>query len=132
MSDTFEWRDEYSVGIDILDAQHKYMFEQGNSITAVHPEETQKLIVNLYRYVMQHFATEEAHMRAIGYPLAEEHLQQHEFIIEQLNDISTGFEPTAHNTTKLKVFFLNWLTTHILQEDKKYFEFSRTTPSPLK
>ena len=127
MTKTFEWSDEYSVGVEVLDTQHRFMFEQGNRITELQPEETKQLIINLYRYVMQHFATEEAHMKAIGFPGADSHREKHEFIIEQLNQMTNGFEPNARNTLKLKLFFFNWLTSHIQHEDKKYFDFANVT-----
>ncbi|MBN2717386.1 MAG: hemerythrin family protein [Deltaproteobacteria bacterium] len=127
MSDTFEWKDEYCVGEEILDNQHKYMFEQGNRITTLQPEETKRLIIDLYRYIMQHFTTEEAHMTAIGYPGVDKHRQQHEFIIDQLDKMLSGFIPDPRNTLKLKLFLFNWLTTHILREDKKYFDFANAT-----
>lgn len=125
MTADFDWKEEYSVNVPILDYQHKYMFELGKKLVTVRPEETKKLIVDLYRYIMQHFTTEEKHMEAIGFPGAVKHRELHESIIEQLNVLTTGFEPNERNTLKIKLFLFNWLTTHILKHDKQYFHFSQ-------
>ena len=124
MADTFEWKDEYSVGIDMLDTQHQHMFELGNRITSLKPDETKQLITELHRYALRHFSTEEAHMKEIGYPETKRHRQQHEAIIENLNRMTAEFVPDERHTLKLKLFFFNWLTTHILQDDKLYVDFS--------
>ncbi|MBN2341074.1 MAG: bacteriohemerythrin [Deltaproteobacteria bacterium] len=123
MTTDFEWKEEYSVDVPLLDNQHKYMFEQGKKISHLQPEQTKKLVVDLYRYIMQHFTAEEAHMKEIEFPELEEHRRLHENIIDQLNQMTTGFEPSERNTLKLKLFIFNWLQTHILKHDKKYFEF---------
>ena len=120
----FEWQDEYCTGIDILDTQHKRMFELGNSITSLKPEETRQLITELYRYALEHFSTEEDHMKKIAYPEMMRHRQQHEAIIEKLNQMTANFIPDERHTLKLKVFFFNWFTTHILKEDKRYVDFA--------
>jgi hemerythrin len=121
----FKWRDEYSVGVEVLDDQHRQMFELAERMISVQPEETRKLIVELYRYVAQHFAVEESHMKAIGYPDFDVHRRQHEQLIENLNGMTRGFVPTARTTLKLKMFFFDWLRSHILKSDRKYFEFAR-------
>lgn len=124
MATDFEWKEEYSVGVPLLDTQHKFMFEQGRKLTHLKPEQTKKLVVDLYRYILQHFTAEENHMKEIGFPQLDQHRAFHEHIVGQLTEMTTNFEVNERATLKLKLFFFNWLVSHIQKQDKKYFNFA--------
>ena len=121
----FVWDDNYSVGNPEIDQQHKKLFELGNGIPdLVNTVDIKQTIMDLYRYTREHFTNEEAMMRRIGFPLYAEHKILHEDLITQLNEVSSGPFDTDESVLKFKMFFYDWLTEHVLTQDRKYFEFS--------
>ncbi len=127
----FFWKDDYSLGIEAIDAQHKELFVIANKVLALNPESLRNkdyepdremlkgVLHHLYDYVKRHFHDEEEYMRQIGYPELPHHIQTHEHIINEMNVLLKQ----SPNLRKLEidlVHFLNqWIVTHIMDEDKK-------------
>jgi hemerythrin len=126
MAITFEWNDSYTVGNEEIDKQHKYLFELGNRLPEVADEDgIHHLIMDLFKYTREHFATEEEMMRSIGYPNLDEHIQLHDDLISKLSTISENEFTTDAEIYKFKEFVYLWLSKHILEEDNKYFVFNQ-------
>jgi len=121
MGIVFIWSDEYTVGNEELDNQHRYMFDLGNKIQSAKPSEARAYVMALYKYVTAHFTKEEEHMKSMGFPGIAEHQIIHENLITTLNDLAQGFQPEMLN--ELITFLHNWLINHILNDDKQYFDF---------
>lgn len=120
----FIWSDEYSVGNEVLDNQHKYLLELGNKIQTADVGQARAFVMELYKYIRVHFTREEAHMKAIGFPGLDEHKEQHEHLITDLNALSQDFVPEKLDA--LIAFLHTWLVNHVLHEDKAYFRFARS------
>jgi hemerythrin-like metal-binding protein len=86
------------------------------------PEVT-RTIMGLYKHTRQHFDTEEQHMNAIGYQKLEQYRELHNGLISGLNDLIEKPINTNMGLEGLKKFVYNWIIDHILNHDKKYFEF---------
>ena len=75
-------------------------------------------------YTKFHFKSEEDYMRKINYPDLSDHLKLHENFIAQLdeydNDMRNGDLVLG---TRIIKTMQEWLTEHILTEDKKYALF---------
>jgi len=124
MSIQFVWEDKYSVGNPDIDNEHKEMFALGNKLPEISSEkEVKSLIMRLYKYVRVHFTHEEEMMKAIGFPLLEEHTSLHGDLLSQLNKISSQPLDTDEALWKFKKFVYDWLISHIMNEGQKYFEF---------
>ena len=79
----FQWTQDMSVHNDVIDAQHKELFEKLSEVL-------QKIIADDYdnavddmvnffeKYMNGHLVYEEAYLREMNYPHLEEHHQQHE------------------------------------------------------
>lgn len=129
MFDIFTWSDDYSVGVSAIDAQHRSLFELGNRLATVPLIESKGVVIEMFAYIRKHFSSEENHMREIGYPKLNEHKSLHDKLISDLNkSISTGIT-TEDEFTAFKSFIYDWLTNHIMVEDKKYFDYSRIKQS---
>ena len=68
-----KWDNEYSIHSDIIDAQHKKLFEiaekAGTLISKqVDSKEIKKILAELFEYMKVHFRDEEQYMDSIGYP----------------------------------------------------------------
>ena len=65
-----KWKDEYSVGIDVIDEQHKKLFEISEVLAnAIEINEIKDILLFLENYMEFHFNTEEALMKKYGYTL---------------------------------------------------------------
>lgn len=71
------WSEDYATGIDIIDEQHKKLFElfaQVDSMTHTGSEDDIRYIVKqLLDYAISHNSFEEGLMEEAGYPMASSH-----------------------------------------------------------
>ena len=124
------WKDEYLIGNELIDNQHKALFLNAtdNLLQAIcNPGEYMERhnIVNslnfLKEYAVQHFRDEEEFQLSIGYPGYKEHKAQHVKLAEDVMKyekilVQSDF---AHiNVKKFLAFVLRWLMVHVSQEDK--------------
>jgi hemerythrin-like metal-binding protein len=124
MAGQFLWEDRYSLGDEKIDDQHKWMFNLANQLPKVSDKENVKIIVlELYKYIREHFSYEEKIMKSAEYPLFSEHKQLHDKVIKQLNAISSSSFKSDKDLYKFKKFLFDWLVEHIMHEDKKYSNF---------
>lgn len=126
MSNEFKWSDEYSVGVEEIDAQHKTLFELlGKLQQAIHAKHGSaaciEILDELVAYTKVHFTLEESLMRLSHYPDLEAHQKRHR---ELVTEVEAMYEK-IHNgggaiSFELLHFLRNWLTKHILSEDMRY------------
>ncbi|MFA7300837.1 MAG: bacteriohemerythrin [Candidatus Shapirobacteria bacterium] len=123
-----QWEDSYSVGVKVIDDQHKKMFETINKLIdalATVPTKAQvdEIIADLILYKKFHFETEEKYFGEFNYENREEHKLKHqefnvkldELVLKNGNDsITLAFE--------LVNFLEDWLINHLMTEDQKYVE----------
>jgi hemerythrin len=103
----------------------------GNEIQNIQLSEVTRTIMNLYKHTRQHFDTEEQHMKAIGYPKLEQHRELHNGLISGLNNLIEKPINTNLGLEGLKKFVYNWIIDHILNHDKKYFDFYQEQARPI-
>ncbi|MBF0400923.1 MAG: hemerythrin family protein [Magnetococcales bacterium] len=131
------WKAEYSLGIEPIDDQHRRLFDLfGQMMDAIHHDKAEEMIdkifVQLRGYVISHFRFEERLMRAGGYVEQEGHENLHDKIRESLCEFRARFlksqdEQSRHSVIdEVVVFLTQWLTGHILGEDKKYVPYLDT------
>lgn len=123
-----EWKESYSVGIELIDSQHKHLFSLGNSALELiksdssldKSQEIIQLIDDLIQYTKFHFSSEESYMLKINFPLYNSHKEEHNTFIRKINSIDvTNLSVNQHKQiTDLVSFLLNWILTHILENDK--------------
>lgn len=123
-----EWKESYSVGIELIDSQHKHLFNLGNSALELikndssldKSQEIIQLIDDLIQYTKFHFSSEESYMININFPLYNSHKKEHNTFIRKINSIDvSNLSVNQHKQiTDLVSFLLNWILTHILENDK--------------
>ena len=125
-TDLFHWSDDFSVGIQEIDEQHKELVDLLNQLhVAIHEhhgsETSRKILDELADYTRTHFAVEESLMRVSNYPEFAAHKQNHEELIGQVialqEKLDTG---KATITFELLHFLKVWLTRHINEADKRF------------
>ena len=121
------WKDSYSIGMDLIDTQHKHLFDIGNQAYTLLKsglqidkyDEIVLIIEDLRSYFKYHFKCEEDYMIKINYPGYEEQKKEHTNFIKKIDALQ------LHNIDKnqqkyiedLLDFIFNWILEHILQKD---------------
>ncbi len=77
-----EWDDKYSVGISIIDEEHKKLFGILNKVIVAKehngtPEELWEVLSEMTNYAHTHFRTEETYMKEFNYPEYQDHKEEH-------------------------------------------------------
>jgi hemerythrin len=123
------WSDDYSVGSELIDSQHKELVGMTNELfrsceeSAGRMASFMKTIHQAVNYAKTHFATEEIFMRKVNYPDYVAHKKEHEdFVNEVLRQVK-NFEMGACSPLEFAFFLKNWLLNHIAISDKKYSPF---------
>lgn len=128
-TDFMEWKDEYSVGLDIIDEEHKRLLALINNVLAANLCRTgtvleRQSLDELLDYTEYHFQREEGLMREHGFPDYEGHKAQHDQMRTQVKLYLKRYEekgreilPEVANHLKL------WLLQHIAGTDKRLAPF---------
>lgn len=118
-----EWTPSLSTGNEVIDEQHKAIFRWLAELDSAASDSRTLFgayaITRLKNYTRNHFAAEEALMKASGYPALEEHIAEHESFRARLAELhlrSIGEDISAETVQ----FLTDWLTNHIAKSDMAY------------
>jgi hemerythrin len=127
--DAFAFTDAYRTGIEMVDEEHKRLFEiikETNDL--IHAEMMHDkydaiihIIGQLKDYTVMHFSDEEKYMESIGYEgLKLQHIA-HTAFVDRLNEIDLNEmdDNQKEYLDDLIAFLLEWLINHIQKMDKK-------------
>jgi len=128
-----EWNDSYSTGIALMDQHHKRLIALINRLyTGVFACEdideeralTNSILVQLEDYAEYHFTVEEQLMNEYHFPEYNDHLAEHDSFREKITSLASRLSAgeAALSFTTFE-FLRDWLTVHILINDKKYAPF---------
>jgi hemerythrin len=121
----FEWKDEYSVQIRGIDAQHRNLFATAAELYAAMSAgqgktACAKILDRLVQYTSVHFAHEERLMRQYNYPELAAHKAEHDALTKQVLQFQADFQGgRATLTVQLLQFLKDWLEKHIKGTDKR-------------
>ncbi len=124
-----EWKDEYCVGIDSIDQQHRKLVNLINQLqTAVDystgEEFERDALDELVDYTKTHFSYEEGLMRDNDYPDFESHKAQHEKMFKKVEEVLAEYEQDQDTAMSNAVEYLkDWLINHINGTDKQYSSY---------
>jgi hemerythrin len=116
----------YSVGIQSIDDQHAFLFDSLNELHAAilkgqEKSVTARLLDDLLAYTRSHFSAEESMLAKARYPGLVEHHAIHLKLTVQVADYAQRFKRgEAAVSVHLVTFLRDWLTNHILREDRAY------------
>lgn len=122
---SFAWKDEYSVGVQLIDEQHKMFVGIINELYAAIQEKKGDVVLKdifnqLVAYTQFHFQTEERYFDEFDYEGSEEHKAAHKVLIKQVTDLQEREAEIMENPFKLVDFLEDWLIEHIMGMDKLY------------
>jgi hemerythrin len=127
-----EWHDNYSVGISLIDDQHRELIRQTNELyqgcrTGTEEEKRKnffKAAKSAVEYVKYHFSAEERMLENVKYPQLAEHKKQHEVFIQRvLDDVKSYQEGKKLVPNSFVRFLRDWILSHIAMEDTKYARY---------
>jgi len=124
------WSTTYSVGIKLIDDQHKELLNLVNDMyNHVNDDEEaerayfQGVIRQAVDYVKLHFSTEEKIMKGTNFQGYAEHKKAHDsFIVSVVSAIKEFEEGKRVPLISFTHFLKDWILTHIAIMDKQYFE----------
>ncbi len=127
MGIVISWSPDFATGIDIIDEQHKrifdYLAEIDHAITTHSVEEVEHVIQELIDYAISHNTFEEGLMEQAGYPMLEAHRRTHEAFktraLGYAERLAGGQDP-FRLAREVRTDIGLWLMNHIKREDKHY------------
>jgi len=128
------WTPNLSVGVKMIDDQHKMWFEKAETLFDAGKNHQAKefigeLLTFLDDYTKKHFADEEKYMLSIHYPEYEAQKKAHTAFIAELAKLRNDFDTSGGSLMVIlnaNQMVIDWLTKHISNMDKKIGEFART------
>lgn len=125
-----QWSEEYRLGLQDIDEQHKNLFAIANKAYELLKNELRldkydqimEILDELKDYTATHFSQEEQYMASIGYPKLLSHKVLHNDFIEKISnvDLNSVDENQDKYLLDLLDFFADWLVNHILKTDRMY------------
>jgi len=120
-----EWKDNYAVGNDVIDREHKELIEQINQLYELLARSTdthrvEVMLGDIQADISAHFAFEELMMSEADFAEYEEHKKDHETLLDQINDMVFSFsEDPETGRQLLKDKLSNWFARHFVTFDAR-------------
>jgi len=122
------WNDSFSIGIDIIDEHHRYLFDLVNKLHRVITDkhgarEVARVLHGLSQYAQIHFRAEEKMMDHYGFAELEHQKHQHQHFESKLK---TFYDELHINPLTAQfdmiTYLKEWLVRHIVVEDGRLSE----------
>lgn len=131
------WVDELQTGVYDMDIQHIELFDRLNAFLmavgyktgptrAYTSKDIDMTFKFLEEYMIAHFDKEEGFIEKKHYPQKDTHRELHEGFkmnLGRLKDKFTASGISSNLVVETELFFKNWLTDHIMTEDKAFGDF---------
>lgn len=132
------WKEKYSVGVELIDTQHKELFKrlsgfieivQNDEKWEVKLDKVKDTLDFMKEYVVFHFDDEETYQEKINYPDIEKHKEVHAKFKEEINGYVRTFELegfTEEKVQELNAKLMTWLIMHVGKMDQKIGEYVKS------
>jgi hemerythrin-like metal-binding protein len=123
------WSEEFSVGQPALDRDHEKLFGILNQLWGLHRagdagqrQVAEMVLDDLMHYSQSHFAREEAHMEAVGYPQRAAHRRAHEAFVRHVEALRWEFVHGLRSDIPVELgrYLSQWLMEHVGRFDRLY------------
>ena len=127
-----QWADEFSVLVEDMDDQHKYLIGLINKLHKAMKlgstsSEVLSIINGLREYTETHFDNEEKFLAKHNYPGLPEQIEQHRMFVDKIMSIEQDYKlGKASLTIEFINFLKKWLINHIQTKDRMYGEYITT------
>lgn len=129
------WKDKYTIGVDLIDAQHKELFARVEefvlALRSKDPweskvEKVKETLEFMKQYVVLHFHDEEKYQREICYPDCDRHCEVHAQFTAEVGEFVQLFEEQGYQEPLVQKFagkLLAWLINHVGASDQKIADY---------
>ncbi|MCI8418813.1 MAG: response regulator [Lachnospiraceae bacterium] len=127
MENQLVWKEEFNIGVDVIDREHQRLFAIINKLFALGEEERkgrkacEEGIKYFYEHAMKHFADEEKYMESIHYENLKVHRRIHRgFRDDTLPALEDELREADYSSEAVEHFLAvcaGWLIGHTLTED---------------
>lgn len=130
------WNHRYETGIDLIDAQHRTLFETLNRLSqafrnGTSGQHTEVGLDALLAYTLEHFRTEEAFMEERAYPGLAAHAAEHAQLAKRAQELESHYRHRRPVAMDLAIFLADLLAQHIDTHDLAMARFLREEPSTV-
>jgi hemerythrin-like metal-binding protein len=114
-------------GVDSVDSQHRQLFDIINRLSSdmaagKGKDEVGRVLDELAKYAVSHFAHEEGCMVRFNCPVASQNKAAHAAFIQTFTNLKAEFDrtgPTATLAMRVQQEISKWITSHIVAVDVK-------------
>ncbi len=119
------WSSSYSVGVAVLDAEHRHFFDLLNQLYdsimdgSASDAKAHTIIDQVFDFAVEHCSREEQMLEAAHFPHIAEIRQHHEYLRRTIQELRTRLIERGGISMELANFLMEWVLEHVLKEDKK-------------
>lgn len=128
--DLIIWDPKFSIGIEVIDQQHKFLIELCAKLnkSILEKNETEdkwrshmiEALKSCVEYVKVHFSDEENIMKKYNYPNYKEHKARHdEFTMKVITTSGKFSDMNRTEALRFVHFLYDWILSHVAHEDKQ-------------
>ena len=120
-----EWNAQLDIGLHEINRQHKtlvhlinelyYLLNHNYGLSSIN-----RVVQSLIDYTANHFKYEETLFKQIGYEHSTSHTNSHNNLVDKVLEFQKRVENKEDVGDELMAFLKNWLSQHIMREDKAY------------
>ena len=115
-----EWRTSYKIGDVAVDVMQEKLFALTNTFLASDDLTVlRSTIVSLCKQARAQFELEEALMHRVSFPGLQEHMAQHQMLLDRLIGRSMDVGKGYMNKPAIAALMLDWCERHVPEEDAK-------------
>lgn len=122
----FDWRPEFSTGVEIQDEDHRGIMRRAKEVyqlilNGCSAETLNQALDEFVRFTVVHFKREIEWYEEAGFSELEHHRVLHRNLLQDLRQKVNGLRSDCiDRDAEFLVFFKDWLIDHILTEDRKF------------
>lgn len=126
-----EWKSEWESGIDIIDEQHKELFESANHLinsylTNISVTQTLPKLDKVINHIIDHFCTEERALIKVGYPEYERHKEIHNGLVKKALHYRKLYKTGEIKASEFFSFLIDEVIVgHTLNSDVEFMEYTK-------
>lgn len=117
------WDDSLATGHAEIDRQHRVLFALIDRVKELEgrPDfgKGVQVVLDLIKYVVQHFGSEEELMARHGYPGRDAHRRTHAELTAHVIRLRASIAAGTLDTAELQLFLDGWINNHIGSEDRE-------------
>ncbi len=120
-----QWNERFSVGVGLIDNQHKKLFSIINDLIVAKENSQQQdviedILTELIAYTEYHFSSEEKLIKI--HPKYEDHCRIHKNFVAKVAEQAEFYQSSKQDISDETLeFLINWLKNHVLKTDLFFF-----------